>query len=381
WGAFHHRLRLGALSLLTGAFGTVVLLSSLYGALFVGIVKPAHFAFFYKYAALFLCTWLIVSSALGEEQIRFLLKMLFLSFLGVIGYEYYSLWNVAARHPELALTFRPNFPFTAAYENGGYLGDAHLLAAYLSSGLVAFVLFEHTGLMRMSAVAYYPLLALICGAMLLTGSRNGIVTSGFVFLLLIAFSVGRRFLVGRGITRMSRSSMRMCVGVLILCAAGLVFYDVYLQDEHSLQRVVARALSFDFVHDQSALGRIRKVGVAAAMVLDGPAVIGIGMQSSHMMFFDSGIGALLVTSGVTGIVLYASIILLFFIGLRKVAGRNGRESEYLGLFFVSLNYVLVNLITEFFLISRSVIPFCIFLGLMAKWIRINKCSHCSDMVA
>lgn len=380
WGLFTHRVRLAGCFLLTILFGTVVLASSLYGSLFVGIINPEHFAFLYKYSIPFFCVWLIISSALDEGQITFLLKALGYSLAAVVAYEYYSLWDIAVHHPELVLGFRPNFPFTPPFEDGGYLGDAHLLAAYLSTGLVALTLLGRLPTVAMRGIVYYPALGLVCVAMVLTGSRNGIVTFVFVFSLVAFWSIAKRFLNGESLTRMSKSSVRVGGGVLAVGLAILVVYIVYLDQANSLQKVLNRAFSFDFSHDQSALGRIRKLGIAADLILNGPIVIGIGMQSSRLMFFDSGIGAILVTSGMAGIVLYGSILVLFFRNLLRTARRNGRGQEYSAVFCVFANYVLVNLVSEFFLVSRSIIPVSVFLGVMTKWIYTSKCANCDHMV-
>ena len=63
---------------------------------------------------------------------------------------------------------------------------------------------------------------------------------------------------------------------------------------------------------------------------------------------------------------------MFFLNLYRKAVQNQRQEEFLILLFVSLNYILANLITEFFLVSRSVIPFSIFLGLVTKLIQKPK---------
>jgi hypothetical protein len=63
---------------------------------------------------------------------------------------------------------------------------------------------------------------------------------------------------------------------------------------------------------------------------------------------------------------------MFFLDLYRKAVQNQRQEEFLILLFVSLNYILANLITEFFLVSRSVIPFSIFLGLVAKLVLLPR---------
>jgi hypothetical protein len=376
WGLFHTGIKLSCLTALICMFYIFYFMSTLYGVLFVGIVSPNNFIYFYKYSLLFAVLWLVLSSKLSEQQIRKLLKLLFFSFLLVVGYALATVCAAKYMYPQIAHKFRPNFPFTNPFseEHGGYLGDSHLLAAYISSGFLAVVLCRHYNLLKTSRVFYYPLLVTIFVALLLTGSRNGVITLTSTLILFSTYLFLSRLSYARPITHVRKATVRLAVGVIGALCVILLCYQKYGKGSFFGATLLSRTLSVHFLQDKSALGRIRKLGVAADLVLDGPVLIGVGMQSSPLAFFDGAIPSILVSSGFGGVLTFTMIILVFFAEVSKKAAQNRTRSEFVILFFVSLNYILANLITEFFLISRSIIPFALFLGLMVRLIQMPRSS-------
>ncbi len=372
WGLANNEVKSRQLLALICAFYIFYFLSTLYGVLFVGIVTPNNFIYAYKYSVLFVLLWLILSSKLNEPQINKLLRLLLFSFLFVVTYELISIY--AAMYVGIG-QFRPAFPLTAPFpqKTGGYyVSDAHLLAAYLSTGLLAMILCKYYNLLKIRAPFYYALFIIIFIAMLLTGSRNGIMTFAATIVLFNVYLFRKRLSDVRSLTIVRRTTLQL---VFVLAITGIVISLCYLEfrkQSHLPGAILNRAFSLDFLQDESALGRVRKLGVAADLVLDGPVLIGVGLQSAPLRFFDGAIASILVSSGLGGIFIFTTIILIFFVGLYKKAVQNQRGSEFSILFFVSLNYILASLVSEFFLVSRSVIPFALFLGLMAKLIQIPR---------
>jgi O-antigen ligase len=315
-------------------------------------------------------------SGLNERQVKFLLKILFLSFIALITYEYISLYRFKIQHPELAPYFRPNFPFTEPFYQGGYLGDAHLLAAYISTGLLSIIFCRRYNLLKIGLPFYYILLTVVFIAMLLTGSRNGIVTFVMVIILFALFSAVKLFSSPRLFAPVKRITLYFAFAILIGGAVIIALYMNYSSENDFVTRLLRRTFYFSLSEDQSFLGRVRKFSMACDLVFNGPILIGVGLQSSPLSFFDGAISSILVSSGLIGLIIFISIIVVFFLNLYAKAVQNQRQEEFLILLFVSLNYILANLITEFFLVSRSVIPFSIFLGLVAKLVHLPK-----DLVA
>lgn len=376
WGALNNRVRSRPLVLLIGVFYILYFLSTIYGVLVIGIISPQNFAFIYKYSVLFVCVWLVLSSRLDEQQARFLLKILFFSFLALITYEYISLYRFMIQSPESVRMFRPNFPFTEPFplHHGGYLGDAHMLAAYVSTGLLALILCKRCGLFQVNFAIYALLLTVVFVGVLLTGSRNGIVTFFTTMVLFTLYLAGKKLSDRKSITRIRRPSFRLVCSVFVCGIIIVVLYMTYGGENDLVGRLLKRAFYFSLSEDQSYLGRVRKLIVACNLVFRGPVFLGVGLQSSPLSFFDGAIGSLLVSTGVSGIFVLAAIITVFLSELHAAAIHNQRQGEFLALFFVSINYIFANLVTEFFVVSRSVIPFAIFLGLTARLVHIPRVS-------
>jgi len=373
WGVLNNDIKLRSFSLLIGVFYLLYLLSVVYGVLCIGIVNPQNFAFIYKYSVLFICVWLFLSSDLNEWQIKFLLKILFFSFIALIVYEFISLYRFRILFPELASRFRPNFPFTKPFNKGGYLGDAHLLAAYISTGLLAIIFCRRYNLLKIGLPLYCILITVVFIAMLLTGSRNGIVTFVMVMVLYAIFSVVKMFSGPRRFVPAKRIAFYSAFVILISGAVIVVLYISHGSEHDFITRLLRRTFYFSLSEDQSLMGRISNFSIALDLVFNGPILIGVGLQSSPKSFFDGAISSILVSSGLIGLVVFISIIVMFFLDLYRKAVQNQRQEDFLILLFVSMNYILANLITEFFLVSRSVIPFSIFLGLAAKLVLLPKC--------
>ncbi|MHC4526830.1 MAG: hypothetical protein ACYS29_03060 [Planctomycetota bacterium] len=377
WGLLNHGVRSRALLALILMFGVLYFVSMVYGILRIGIIQPRNFAFVYKYSVLFLCIWLVLSSRLQEQQAKFLLKLLLVSFIAIIAYEYLSLYRFLTKYPNLVHKFRPNFPFTDPFpsEERGYLGDAHLFAAYISTGLLAIILSRQYGLLRIGVPFYCLLVAVVFAGMLLTGSRNGIVTFTATVVLCGLLGLAKKLTESKNLARMKRASLQF-VFVGVVGVAGLTtLYIQYGTQQDLAKRLLRRAVYFSLSEDESYLGRMRKFSVARDLVLDGPVIIGPGLQSASRSFFDGAVPSILVSAGLGGVCVYATIVVASFAILYKKAAQNQRMKEFQILFFVSLNYILANLITEFFLVSRSVIPFAVFWGLIAGLIHMPPCSR------
>ena len=367
WAAFNHSFRTRYLYILISIFCILYFLSTIYGVLFIGIVKPQNFAFIYKYAMLFICVWLFVSSRLDEQQVRFLLKLLFLSFLAMIIYEYIILYDFMILGPKSIRFFRPHFPFTDPY-----FKDSHLLAAYISTGLLAIILCRRYHLLKMNLFPYGILVTIVFLAMLLTGSRNGIVTFVTTMVVFNLYLLFQNLSVRQSFTRLKRPTIYFALIVLISITVIFGLYMKYSPENELATRLLKRAFYFDPSEDQSYLGRVRKFIIAYNLVFDGPVFIGIGLQSSPLSFFDGAIASILVSTGLGGLLVFTAIIYLFFANLYTKAVQNLRREEFLISLFVSVNYILANIITEFFLVSRSVIPFAVFLGLTTRLVHIPK---------
>jgi hypothetical protein len=269
--------------------------------------------------------------------------------------------------PKSIRFFRPHFPFTDPY-----FKDSHLLAAYISTGSLAIILCRRYHLLKMSLLPYGILVTIVFLAMLLTGSRNGIVTFVTTMAVFNLYLLSQKLSVRQSLIRLKRPTLYLAFVVLISATVIIGLYMKYGPENDLVTRLLKRAFYFDPSGDQSYLGRVRKFIIAYNLVFDGPVFIGIGLQSSSLSFYDGAIVSILVSTGLSGLLVFTAIIYLFFANLYTKAVQNQRREEFLISLFVSVNYILANIITEFFLVSRSVIPFAVFLGLTTRLVHIPK---------
>lgn len=393
--------RVCPLSVLVITFWVIFFVSIANGIINRGIIQKENFVFIYKYALLFIFLKIILSTNFKEEQITFLIKILFTSLLLMVIYTIYlkMFWrNVPF--------YRPCFPFTKAFptKSSGYLGDAHLLSAYLSTGLLAFVMCHFYNLFSTTQKKYsfFIFCSAAVMALIVTGSRNGVITLGISGILWV---IAKGFLALKNQRlcynlksnlqcnwlHLKRSKKRISsrfvlgtyfavISVVFLSYSVLWEYDLRSNKmaktidsgRYQIPQGVSRTFYFNFWDEQSSFGRVQKQLAAYKITSENGLLIGVGMQSCSRRFFDGAIGNLLICSGVLGTVVFIAIILFFLAYMFQKAKENDKIKEFQVLFWVFLNYSLACLITEFFLVSRCVIPFLIFVGLIGRLILAPK---------
>jgi hypothetical protein len=362
WALFSSRFRVTSTVVFALGFFFVYVLSAIYGILVLGIVHAANLLFIYKYALAFLLLWCICSVRLTDPQVHRLIRSAVFVFILLILWVFVHVWLVT--HGLATLSFRPSFPFS----NGPvWASDAHLYSAFLSNGLVAFLVFAKARVIRVP----FPLLVLTCllgiAALLLTGSRGGLLTFAGTVGLLATMELARKLSRGR-LTVRRATLVTAAVGVAVV--AGILAFNAHgvVNQSQEVLRLLDRALNFGFGNDASAQSRLQKNWDAIVLLSHQIPLIGVGMQSVGRSWYDSSIGALLVSSGLVGGVLFLCALTAFLWENLKAARANARFPEFTVLFFVVVNYAAANLITEFFLVTRSLVPFVLWAGLASQLI-------------
>jgi hypothetical protein len=127
--------------------------------------------------------------------------------------------------------------------------------------------------------------------------------------------------------------------------------------------VFKRIVDFSFLDNISRYSRIIKmnIGIEDAAIFD--YLIGVGIFKSSLIWYDSLIGILFSHIGLIGILVF--IFILFRLALNNGEYLNKDTMKYNYLFMVVLVcYFIANLITEFFLISRSMFPVALYLSIL-----------------
>jgi hypothetical protein len=362
WAFLSSRFRVTSTVVFALGFFFVYLLSALYGSLALGIIHTANLLFLYKYALPFLLLWCICSVRLTDHQVHRLIRAAVFVFVLLILWVFVHVLLVTSGLA--TLSFRPSFPLS----NGPvWASDAHLYSAFLSNGLIAFLVFARARIIRVPFSLVVLTLLLGIAALLLTGSRGGILTFAGTAGLLAAVELARK--LSRGRLTVRRATL-VTAAVGMVAVAGILAFNAHgvVSRSQEVLRLLDRALNFGFGNDASAQSRLQKNWDAIMLLSHQIPLIGVGMQSVGRSWYDSAIGALLVSSGLIGCVLFLCALAAFLGENWKAAQANSRFQEFSALFFVVVNYAVANLITEFFLVTRSLVPFVLWAGLASQLI-------------
>ncbi|MCT7995241.1 O-antigen polymerase [Laspinema olomoucense] len=364
WSVFNQKLKISNLSWIIITFFTLYVFSTIYGTFFIGILNPLGFFFIYKYTLPFLLFWIIFNLKLKEKKIIFLFNSYFFVFFILSLYVYIHIYLVI--NGVLLTSLRPSFPFTFRED----ASDAHLYSSYISYNLTALISFVNYKIISLNRLLFYFILCLSLVALILTGSRNGLAAL-VVSMTLIG---GQKILQLLSINKI-KIKPQYIIGallcILILFLAGN-YFDIKILPE--LSSLSLRTINFfNLAEDKSTNIRIINFNeVIKNVVTEGPILIGIGFQSYHIVWLDTSIGSLLIASGIVGLCVFIAIILIFLLKNYYVAIKNSRKKEFYSLALVTFNYILTNIATEFFLVTRSIVPFIIFIALSTQLIYIKK---------
>jgi hypothetical protein len=134
--------------------------------------------------------------------------------------------------------------------------------------------------------------------------------------------------------------------------------------------LVERITSTEFSNDSSFLGRIKKFGIGLADSERVYFFIGTGVLHSSLVWYDSLAGSLMSHVGLLG----CTIFFLILYKLRKNTVHSGQKDKKKATMVTILLicYVVANLITEYFLVSRSVFPFLVYLFILHQYIKLEN---------
>ncbi len=354
------RFRLSANFLLALCFLGLYCISTLYGLLAKEVVTQANLLFFFKYLLVFLLIWVLSNIHLSPAAIRRISTVLFVIFLMLVLYSFYHVlrWTRGA----VSNGPRVSFPFTSG--TGSTSGDPHLFAVVLSTCLVGFLFYPHAESAWRDILGIGLILVTVV-AIVLSGSRMGL------FSIPVTLAV---FLAQKSASSLVRSPLRVrWRHVLILaCFVALLvpaLIRVLHLDNEVFTRLTSRVLGFDPQRDASLGSRIEKAVYAMQAVFDGPILIGVGMQSARFSWFDVGYASALYSTGLVGLVIALASMVVFLRQQRNVAQRHGTMQAYRALELLFVNFCVCALGSEFYLVTRGLVPFAVFTGLYVQMIR------------
>ena len=309
-----------------------------------GTIDIERVAFLYKYSVPLLVAIAFVSTAKTHRRIALVEKFLLAALLVLVGWVYY--YKSAVASGSIAGLPRVSFPGS----NDFLVSDAHLYSNYLAMGLIFYALHLRRALQHSPAISVAIILT-TCGALILTGSRNGIVSLFLAATIWIFLTV----ISGKATTR--KSSLIKSVAYLSLfLASASNFYALAID---FLSDSMERAFNFDFAGDTSALSRLEKLSIAISDWESNSFLFGSGLFNASLTWYDSGLGIILAHMGLIGLCIVAGGVSFFVF---VVVSRHGvRSSAARGTLTILAVYVFANGITEFALVTRNVLPAVLFI--------------------
>jgi hypothetical protein len=325
-------------------------ISTVYGILTYGIVTPSNMLFVYKYLVVFALFWVLWSLPLHPDKLIILQKASFGVYFFLVCWVF--LWVVLRVRGVFHGNFRVSFPFSNM--DDPLLSDAPLYSVVLSTCLTAYLFTPRTRGFAQT-VRVVCVVGFTCGAILLSGSRTGLLSAGATFAIYAIRRLSQEAFSGR--IRFKRSTMWIGLAFILLIAYFAIRAS-RISDANVLG-LLSRAISFGG-GDASSTARVEKATYAIQTVLGGPVLIGIGSQSTFHTWFDSTWPNVLINTGMLGVL---SFLLIIYFVLRKAKERareGGTMRAYVALEYMFINYLVSSISTESFLTTRGLIPFAVF---------------------
>ena len=261
-----------------------------------------------------------------------------------------SLWFCA--HYILVTVFkfpwniRLSFPFTTMINR--YTTDSHLVSGFLAFHVVALLSAAYISRHVSTKILCGLLSACLTFPLLLSGGRVGLLS------IILTFTV---FIIWR-----LRQHLKFAVTIssLIFATAIAVYWVASKLD---LDPIIKRVFLINPTNlDQSIQGRIAKLNVIVShfdetMV----ALFGGGVLSQPFYWADNIIAQILRISGAIGLI---GVLLGLIVLVQSICKSLNYRREVLAVLLPFGCYILTNLSTEFFFVTRSIVPVSLWLTLV-----------------
>lgn len=255
----------------------------------------------------------------------------------------------------LAGSLQPSFPFSNDYRTS----DAHLYSNYLT---LSFIFFHLTrNFFKIPKIIRLIELILIFPAVILTGSRNG------VLLILLSLPV---------IIILSFKNIRYLSKELLYFGAVFIISFILLLNISGDSRFLLER-AFYFSVGSISPGRIRKFQMAVQEASNSLYLFGVGLFSKRGIWYDGIHSQIIATGGITSLFIF---FLLFLYYWRKGVNSFRRKKIYYIFSVLLFLYFISNLITEWMLVSRSLIPFLFYVFILINIEKLEDKMKYSDEI-
>ncbi len=310
--------------------------------------------FIYKYLLPFLLIAVVYSIPFNSKQLDLLVKVLFFAYLFLVIWVFIAVLDHILFAPKHISSFRPAFPF----RDNPFHSDAHLYSIYLSVGLIFFIGMYN----KLNISGYYkiPFILLSLAALLMTGSKTGILI--LVISLIMSLFIMKKKYIFYTIATVS-------IGLLFIYSLSHMS-SLNIEFINHFIFLSNRAFSYESLSAYLESNRIEKMymGIADASIFN--YFIGVGIFKSILTWYDSLIGSLMSHVGLVGILAFLYVLFRLVLNNQKYVDSHTKVYYYLFIILL-ICYFIANNITEFYLVSRSVFPFVMYLSILYHYMRLE----------
>ena len=323
-------------------FFVIFFFSILIGTFSIVEFDSKRLIFIYKYLYPFLLVLVFYNLNLNRFQLKTLVKYMFFTHIFLVIWVYVYIYMVSVG--QIHGSFRPSFPFS----NDFLASDAHLYSSVLAIGTLFFTMY-----FKYINSSKFLFLILSLTAMMLTGSRTGILVYIIGMIMYLVF-IKKNFL--------------FVIFAFSLLSLIIIYFDMPLIPDE-LTRVIDRITNTNILNDESFKGRIQKLGIGLHDSEKMYFVFGTGVLNSSLIWYDSLIGSLMSHVGLLGFIVF---FLMLYKLKKNTVNLASKDNEKAAIFTILLVcYVFANFITEYFLISRGVFPIVVYLSILHQYIKIE----------
>jgi len=312
--------------------------------------------FYYKYSLIFLIPLIVIDVVNNKNRLIRIVSILYYIYLFLIIWVY--IYYILRTEGFIQGNPRVSYPFS-----NYNLPDAHVYSSYLSFTFLAYheyikKILNHTN------IHSYIVFILAVGALLLTGSKTGLLVISIYFIIYIM----------RFISSFSKKQLGIIITTtLTLSISILILFNTQNDndiDSFSYSYLYNRATTYN-VKGDSINGRLQGGIHALKEILPNFLLIGNGPTGARLKWYDGGLSILLSHGGVLG--LLSLIIYIYMIHARsKRRSIIGKAYSLHKVFTLLLfTYLLLSVITEHFLITRNLLPVITLLSVIYANIKLN----------
>jgi hypothetical protein len=304
--------------------------------------RPEGAIFYIKYISIFIILILSAEFSKTLNERKMIANAIFYLFISLVVWVYIYLYlrSIAI----LTGNFRASFPFSSDF----YISDAHVYSSLL--GMLIFGYFYYIrqmldhGYLFSMGVIFFSVISTI-----LTGSRGGLAILIIGFLIMIIYKMRSIFLINK-----LRVRSLLALLFFILTLFLILFFYSDAVELNLYASLIERATNFDLTSDASSISRVQKLGVALDDWRAGGYVLGLGVFSCSLTWYD-GLTSILLAHGGLSLLLLFIFILIFTFYLIVITKNIETRNKYI-LCAIILMYLMANIITEYILISRNMLP-------------------------